>query len=173
MRSKLVEKPIKMNRAKPQIEKELDVKMSNRGKEFFIEGEAESEYIAVDIMDAIDFGFPIPTALQIHKEDLIFERINIKDHAKNNKVEIAKGRVIGSKGKSLSTLTEVTGFAFEVKEKEVGIIGHPEEMKNVLTGVISIIRGAKHSNVYSFLQRNKEGPIWDLGLKEGIEKETD
>lgn len=173
MERKLIEKQKKMQRAKPQLEKEMNLKITNRGKEFFIEGEAEDEYITNQVMDAIDFGFPIPTALSIEKEDLVFERINIKEHSKKNKVEMAKGRVIGKNGKNLSTLTEITGCVFEVKENEVGIIGHPENMKNVITGVISIIRGAKHSNVYSFLQRTKPGPIWDLGLKERITKETD
>jgi rRNA processing protein Krr1/Pno1 len=59
----------------------------------------------------------------------------------------------------------LTDCNFELKNNEVGIIGNPEHIENAQNAVIAIIKGAKQSNVYSFLEKHKPGEIIDLGLK--------
>ncbi len=102
----------------------------------------------------------------IKEEDSVFEIINIKDHTKRKCLETIRARVIGTKGKTLKTLSSLTNCSFELKENCVGIIGEPECIKNAHDALISLICGAKHANVYKFLEKHQIKPILDLGLKE-------
>ncbi len=153
-------------KAKKKFEKEFNVAISNRGKEVFIEGSSEDEYLAEKAMDAINFGFPISVVFGMKKEEQTFEKINIKDYARSKNFERIRGRIVGKGGKALKVLSNLTNCFFEIKGNEVGIIGYPEDMKNAQEAIIMLVKGAKHGNVYAFLERTKPIPISDLGLKE-------
>ena len=159
------EKLPRILKSKKKLEKELNIKITNRGKEVSIEGESEDEYIAEKVLDAINFGFPFSAALTIKKEDFMFERINIKDHTKRTDLERIRARIIGKGGKTLKTLCNLTKCFFELKDNEIGIIGHPDYIKNAQEAVISIIKGSKQTNVYNFLEKHQVKTILDLGLK--------
>ena len=105
-------------------------------------------------------------SLQNNPEDNLFEIINIKDHTKRKDLKRIRARIIGKKGKALGTLHQLTKCNFELKDNSVGIIGDPEFIENAQEAIISIIRGSKHSNVYSNLEKHQVKPIVDLGLKE-------
>ncbi|RLG12719.1 hypothetical protein DRN73_01580 [Candidatus Pacearchaeota archaeon] len=152
-------------KAKKELEKQLKIKITNRGKEVKILGKPEDEYIAEKVIDAINFGFPISTALLIKKEDYLFEILLIKNYTKRHDLERIKARIIGTKGGTLRTLHELTKCFFELKDNEVGIIGDPEYIKNAQEAIISIIRGSKQSNVYNYLEKHQVKPVIDLGLK--------
>ncbi len=166
MKKIISEKIIRITRNRKKLEKLLNVKISNRGKEVFIEGEAENEYLAEKVIDALNFGFPYSDAILIKTNDYIFEKINIKDYSRNKKLEVVRARIIGKQGKALKTLSKLTKCFLELKDNEIGIIGLPEDIKNAEEAIISLSKGAKHGNVYSFLERNQTKPIIDLGLKE-------
>lgn len=166
MKTILSEKLPRIIKNKRRLEKILNIKITNKGKEVFIKGESEDEYIAEKVIDALNFGFPFSTAILIKKEDFIFEIINIKDYTKRKDLERVRARIIGTKGKTLQTLTQLTKCHFELKENHIGIIGSPEYMENGQQAVISIIQGAKQSNVYNFLEKHQIKEIIDLGLKE-------
>ena len=153
-------------KAKKKLEKEINVKITNRGKEVYLNGSPEDEYIAEKVIDAINFGFEISKVMEIKKEELDFEIINIKDYSRNKKLETVKGRIIGKSGKALQTLSNLTNCYFEIKGSEVGIIGSPEDMENAQEAIIMLSQGAKHGNVYGHLERNRPKPITDLGLKD-------
>ena len=102
----------------------------------------------------------------IKKEDSMFEIINIKDHTKRKDLKRIRARIIGTKGKTLKILCNLTECHFELKDNHIGIIGNPECIKKAQDAVISIIHGAKQSNIYGLMKRNKIKPIPDLGLKE-------
>ena len=159
------EKVPRILKNKKRLEKELNVKITNRGKEVSIKGEPEDEYIAEKVLDAINFGFPFSDALLIKKEDFMFEIINIKDHTKRKDLERIRARIIGKGGKTLKTLCKLTKCFFEIKDNEVGIIGPPEYIENAQESIISIIKGSKQTNVYSFLEKHQVKPVLDLGLK--------
>lgn len=161
-------KEIKRNKKK--LEKILGVKITIQEKEIFIEGEAENEYIAEKIIDAINFGFSISKALLIKKEDFLFEIIDIKNYTRRKDLQRIKARIIGTKGKTLKTLCNLTECNFEIKDNHIGIIGAPECIQNAQEAITSIIRGAKQSNVYSFLEKHRVKPVFDLGLKNQKEK---
>jgi KH domain-containing protein len=151
---------------KKRLEELLEVKIINRGIEVQIDGESEAEYIAEKVLQALNFGFPYSTAILIKTEDLILGRINIKDHTTKKDFVRVKARIIGTKGKTLKTLCTLTNCYFEIKDKEIGIIGDPEYIENANQAVISLIKGTKQSNVYSYLEKHQIKPEADLGLKE-------
>ncbi len=150
---------------KKRLEEKLEVKINNRGKEITISGSSVNEYVAEKVIEAIDLGFSISNALLIKEEDFTFEIINIKDHTKRKDLERIRARLIGSKGKTLKTLHNLTNCNFELKDNQIGIIGNPEDIENAQNAAIAIIKGAKQSNVYSFLEKHHPETIIDWGLK--------
>jgi len=155
---------------KKKLENSLGVKIIVKKEEVSIDGKPEDEFIAEKVLDAISFGFPFSIALMIKIDDFIFEILNIKNYTHRTDLERIRARIIGSGGKTLKTLTELTECNFQIKNNEVGIIGSPEYIKNAQDAVISIIRGSKQANVYSFLEKHHVQPILDLGLKEPKKK---
>ncbi|MBW6442191.1 hypothetical protein K0A97_00195 [Patescibacteria group bacterium] len=166
----IIEKFPRVLKNKKRLEKRLNIKIESRGKEIQITGAPEDEYKAEKVITALDFGFPFSTALLIKEEDFIFESINIKEHTKRKDFARIKSRLIGTKGKALKTLSTLTGCYFEIKDNWIGVIGEPEHIKNAERAVILIIKGSKHGNVYSYLEKHQIKPVLDLGLKEDDER---
>ena len=160
------EKLPRILKIKRKLERELNVQITNRGKEVSINGEPKEEYTAEKVIEAINFGFPSSNALTIKKEDFLFERINIKEHTKRKDLKVIRARIIGKGGKILKTLCKLTKCFFELKDNEVGIIGPPEGIENAQGAIISIIKGSKQTNVYGFLEKHQPERVLDLGLKE-------
>jgi rRNA processing protein Krr1/Pno1 len=48
----------------------------------YLTGTPEDEYIGEQVIDAINLGFPISSALLIKTEDFLFETLSIKKHTK-------------------------------------------------------------------------------------------
>ncbi len=165
MKKFFIEKLGRMIKARKQLEKELDVKISNSAKEVTIEGNPEEEYIAEKVIDAVDFGFSLEIALLIKDEDFLFEVINIKSHTKRTDLERIRARIIGTKRKTLNAIEQLTKCFFQVKGNEVAIIGDAEYIPNAQEAIISLIRGAKQANVYAYLEKHQVMPVIDLGLK--------
>ena len=74
--------------------------------------------------------------------------------------------MIGKNGKVLAALSQLTKCSLEIKDNTLGIIGNPEDMKPAIDAIIQIIQGSKHANVYKSLEKRKDEPILDWGLKE-------
>jgi len=165
MKTLLCEKLPRILKNKRRLESKLNIKISNRGKEVKIDGEPEDEYVAGKVIDAINFGFPFSVAISIKEDDLEFEILNIKDHTARQDLDRVRARLIGKGGKTLKTLCQLTKCSFEIKDNQIGIIGPPECIENAQESVISIVKGAKQSNVYSHLEKNQLKPVVDLGLK--------
>lgn len=165
MKVLICDKVSRIIKSKKKLEKELDVKITNRGKEVTIMGSPEDEYIAEKVIDALNFGFPFSVSLLIKKQDFMFETINIKDYTNRQDLERVRARIIGTKGKTLQTLSQLTNCFFELKDNFVGIVGFPDLMQNAQNALISIIKGSKQSNVYSRLEKNQVKYVDDLGLK--------
>ncbi|MEN7982307.1 MAG: hypothetical protein ABFQ65_02585 [Nanoarchaeota archaeon] len=166
MKTIIVDKLPRITKNRRRLEKELDIRITNRGREVKIKGLPENEYIAEKVISAINFGFEYSDAIQIKEEDFEFEILNIKDYTKKQNLESVRGRIIGTKGKTLNTLGNLTGSILELKDNWVGIVGPVNTIKNAQNAVISIIQGAKQSNAYKFLEKNRPKPIVDLGLRE-------
>ena len=169
MRKILVDKLPRIVKSRKKLEKELNVKITNRGKEIYIDGSSEDEVIAEQAIEALNFGFPLSAALDIKKIEFEFSKVNINEYKKNKNLERVKGRIIGKGGKALSSLAKLANAYFEVKGHEVGIIAEAEEMQRAEEAIIMLCQGAKHGNVYAHLERNQPKPIIDLGLKKAKE----
>jgi len=163
-------KPARVIKAKKHLQEKLNIKISTRGREITIDGRPEDEYIAEKVLEAIGFGFPFDVSLLIKEEDFMFEVLSIKDYTKRKDLGRIKARIIGTKGKTLKTLADLTNCFFELKDNEIGIIGPPEYIENAQDAVIHLIKGAKQGNVYAFLEKHQIQPISDLGLKEKKKK---
>jgi KH domain-containing protein len=155
MKKILSEKIPRIIKAKKQLEKELHVKISNRGKELYIEGSPENEYTAEKVIDSINLGFPIEIALSIKKDDNLLEVLNIKDYTRRKDYQRIRSRLIGKNGKTLKNLNQLTKCGFEIKDNQIGIIGPPECIQNAQQAIISLIQGAKQANVYSYLEKHQ------------------
>jgi ribosomal RNA assembly protein len=165
MKKLLVEKIPRVTKSRRRLEKELEVKITNRGKEVFIEGEAENEYIAEKVIQALDFGFSYASSIEIKNEDFDFEILNIKEHTTRKDLEKVRGRIIGKAGKTLKTLSDLSDCHLEIKDNFVGIIGSPENLERATEAIALIARGAKQGNVYAGLEKNHPQPVDDLGLR--------
>ena len=153
-------------KSRRKLEKALNLKITNRGKEVTIVGKPEDEYIGQKVIDAINFGFLTSTALLIKKEENVFEILDIKDYTKRKDIKTIRGRLIGTKGKTLKTLTDLTNSHIEINANQIAIIAPPETIETVQNAITSIIHGAKQTHIYSMLAKHKIQEVGDLGLKE-------
>ncbi len=165
MKKIICDKIIRVIKNRKKLEIKLGVKIINRGKEVFITGKSENEHVAEKVIDALNFGFPFSTTMLIREEDFEFEIIKIKDYTKRNDLFRIRARIIGRNGKTLKTLSQLTGCFFEIKDNFIGVIGGPEYLKNAQEAIISIIKGSKQSNVYKLLEQHQIKEVIDLGLK--------
>ena len=140
---------------KPKIERELKVKITNKGKNIFVDGAAENEFITIEVLEAINFGFHVDTALQLKNEEIIFQTINIKDITKRNDLARIKARIIGTLGKTLKTLETLTECEICLHDSRIAIIGDCEEIEDAIQALTSIIQGSKQSNVYARLEKHR------------------
>jgi ribosomal RNA assembly protein len=164
------EKIARIIKAKKQLEKVLNIKIENRGKEVSLKGLPEDEYISEKVIDAINLGFPIQHAILIKTEDLLYEKLNIKEHTKRKDFKVVRSRIIGTNGKTLRTVCQLTDCYLEIKDNTLGIIGAPECIRTTRDAIISLIRGTKQANIYGFLEKHRIKPILDLGLRETKKK---
>ena len=143
-------------RNKGNLEKQLSIKLTNKGKNVFVDGKAENEYIALEVLDAVRAGFSVDRALQLKQDNMILQTVHIKDVTKRNDLERIRARIIGKRGKTLKTLHNLTECDLAINNNEIGIIGPADEMEDAVQSVVSLIQGSKQGNVYSRLERQRK-----------------
>lgn len=161
----IVEKLARITRNKKKLEEILEVKITNRGTEVYLEGSPEKEYTAEKVIKALDFGFPYSVATEIKTDDLAFEILNIKNYTNKKDLARIRGRVIGTGGKTLKTISTLSNCYLELKDNNIGIIGEYEFIKYAEEALISLIKGTKTGNVYAYLEKHQPQELIDLGLK--------
>ena len=166
----IVEKLARITKSRKKLEEILEVKITNRGTEVYIEGSPENEYIAEKVILALDFGFPFSVAVEIKTEDLVFETLNIKEFTNQKNLARVRGRVIGMGGKTIKTISTLSNCYLEMKDNQVGIIGEPEFIKNAQEALILLIQGSKQGNVYAYLEKHQPEKLIDLGLRSNKDK---
>ncbi|MBS3081047.1 hypothetical protein J4221_06230 [Candidatus Pacearchaeota archaeon] len=143
-------------RNKKRIETELEIKLSNKGKNVFINGKPENEFLALHVLEAVNAGFSVANSLQLKDENIILNTIFIKDITKRNDLEIVRGRIIGREGSTLKTLKHLTHCDFAMKVNTVGIIGDAEEIEDAVQAIKSLIQGSRQGRVYGRLERMRK-----------------
>ena len=156
MQETYVEPIGKVISSKKKLESELKTKIKNKGKLVFVSGKPEDEFIALKIMEAINLGFSIERALLLKNPEILIQTLNIKDITKKHNLEEIRARIIGTKGKTLKTLNNLTDCFISLKDNQIGIIGNCENIKEAIQAGTSLIRGSKQGHVYGRLERQKK-----------------
>ncbi len=138
------------------IEKELNVKLSNQGRNIFIEGSGENEFICLKIIEAINLGFSLNEALSLKDENILFQVLNIREITKRKDLREVRARIIGTMGKTKQNLQILTDCLISVHDSQVGIIGEAECIKEAIISLKCLIQGSKQANVYARLERKKK-----------------
>lgn len=153
MRKILISSPLKVKRAIPKIKAKIDIHTDLKRNSITINGGEFEEVTVAKIIQAIDFGFEIDDAMMLIKDDRDLGYVNIKEHThRNNLVEI-RARIIGTDGKAKQTIQTLTDSAIVIHNNVVGIIADTAHMPYTIQGIISLVQGAKHGNVFSYIER--------------------
>lgn len=174
MHSLVINSPRKIKQATPKIEAKLKINIQVRGKKVTVKGNELNEYLAIQIISAIDYGFDVEDALLLLNQDYTFKVINIKEHTNRKKLADVRARIIGSEGRAKKTLANLTNSKVTIKNNEVAIISHVDNIEALTQAVISLAQGAKHGNVFAYLEKQNRNLRYldkdDLGLKEKFKK---
>src|SRR3989344_9353330 len=108
MRTMHVYKLPRILKMKKQVEEELHVKITNKRTEISIQGKTENEFLAEEVIEALDFGFEFRIAMLIKEDDFVFEKISIKSFTKRKDLNIVRGRIIGKEGRTKKALSVLT-----------------------------------------------------------------
>jgi KH domain-containing protein len=163
----------KVKKAVPKIEKKLGVKILVNKHNFKISGKEYQEYLGYTILRAVDFGFDVEDAFLLMDENFVLEFVEIKEHTRRKNLKDVRARVIGRNGRAMKTIEELTGSVLFLRDNRLGIIVCSENLDVTVQAVESLIRGAKHSNVFSYIEKNKFGGGFikdDLGLTKEAKK---
>ncbi len=155
---------------KKVLEKELKVKITNRGRLIFVDGKAEDEYTACEVIGAINLGFSLRDALLLTHDDFILEKINIKDVTKRHDLERIRGRIIGTKGRTKKTIENIGDCLMAIHDNTIGIIGRADEIEPTLTALTALIKGKKQTKTYSYLEREKSKDKTSLNIDFGLKE---
>ena len=172
MRSINIESMRKVKKAVPIIENKIKIKISFGKENITIRGSELNEYLTEQIIRAIDFGFYIDDALLLVNEDFVLEFIEVKEHTRRKNLKEVRARLIGTGGKARKTIEKLTGAEIVIHNNTVGVIVDSNHLDAVVQGIESLIQGAKHGNVFAYLEKQniskRKFDEDDLGLKKNF-----
>lgn len=141
---------------KDRIKKELNIKITNRGRIILMEGPPENEYLCLKILEAINLGFSMEKALTLKDEENILHIINIRDITKRKDLHNIRARLIGTLGKTKENIQNLSDCLISVHDNLVGIIGEASIINEAIIGVTCLIQGSKQGNIYARLEKKKK-----------------
>jgi ribosomal RNA assembly protein len=152
-------------RVKHQIEKSCKVKLevdSASGDVTVIPTEEGAKdglvgLNARDIVKAIARGFSPERALRLVGEDMYLEVIDIRDFTGKDPKHISRvrARIIGTEGKTRTTIEDFSGAELSIYGNTVAIIGDILSMDAAKRAVEMLLEGSEHSAVYKFLENKR------------------
>ena len=110
-------------RSKFRLQKELGIKLTNKGKNVFVNGPADKEFVAIEVLEAINLGFSADRALELTQDGFMLQTVHIKDITKRHDLERVRARIIGTHGRTLKTLQNLTNCDLAMNDNEIGLIG--------------------------------------------------
>ena len=159
----------RIKKAREDVEKALKVKMVFGSEGIEITGkDVVSEYTALRVIEALNQGFNVNSALQLKNEDYMFEKVNLKDRIRVSRLKTIKGRIIGEKGRAKDVMSELTDCDITVKDYIVGIIGKAVDVDVAVHAINELANGAPHSKVYSYLEKSRKIRILKLEEEESL-----
>ena len=110
----------------------------------------------LNIVKAIARGFNPDIALKLLNEDYCLEVISIEEFSRNKKDLIRiRSRLIGTEGKAKKSIEQLTNTDLVIYGKTVCIIGKTEDVTIARQGIINLLQGSKHGNVYAYIEKQK------------------
>lgn len=143
---------IKDEKVVKKLEVSIKIKLSFDENSVIIEGEGLELLQAKSIVKAIGRGFSPEKAFRLLSEEENLEIIELSEF-NDKKIKILKARLIGTKGKTRKLVENFSGCSVSVYGKTVSMIGKYDQMNVCREALKMIIRGSKHSKVYSFLHQ--------------------
>jgi len=144
---------------KREISSLFNVKLavdSDDGDVFISGKDSLRVYVASEVIKAIARGFNPDIAKLLSKSDYILDIIRIDDFAKNkNAVQRLKGRIIGLKGKSRSTIEQLSETNISDYGKTVAIIGENENVTMAKRAIESLLEGSMHSSIFKWMEKER------------------
>ena len=172
MRNVLVQNMNKIKKAVPAIENKVKVKIGFGRGQVSIKGSELNEYLVEKVLQAIDFGFMVDDALLLMNDDFVLEFIEVKEHTRRKNLKEVRARMIGTGGKARKTIENLTGSEIVIHNNTVGVIVDSVHLDAVVQAIESLIQGAKHGNVFAYLEKQnvsrRKFDEEDLGLKDSV-----
>lgn len=163
----------KIKKAVPIIENKVKVKIGFGKDSISIKGKELDEYLVEKVVRAIDFGFNIDDALLLMNDNFLLEFVEVKEHTHRKNLRDVRARLIGTGGKAKKTIQNLTGSEIVIQGNTIGVIVDSDHIDAVMQGIELLIQGAKHGNVFAYLEKQnvsrRKFERDDLGLKKGIE----
>lgn len=141
------------------IEKEGNVKLKiNSEGNVEIEGENIDIFETKPVIKAIGRGFNPETACLLLDEDYCLEVLDITEFSGKSKKKLIRlrSRCIGKEGKARTNIEDMTNTEICIYGKTIAIIGRIDDVDIAKQGIISLLNGAPHGNVYKLIQKRKE-----------------
>ncbi len=151
---------------KKSLEKKTNTRLKVDSKEglITIEGDAIDVYNTKPIIKAIGRGFSIKTAEELLDEENALEIVSLKDFARSaNDLARIKARIIGTKGTCKEYIESLTKTAIVIYGNTVGLIGSAGNCSIAKQAVEKILKGARHGNVYAWLEKKMKEERTILG----------
>lgn len=123
-----------------------------------IQGSSESEWVAEQVLRAIDLGFTPKQALKLFNENVFIEVVDVGEamHGKTRAVERMTGRIIGAEGKIKKAIEELSEASLAISDDgRAGVLGGFEEVKLAKEAVLRLLEGKQHGGVIAFLRNVK------------------
>ena len=146
----------KIRENQERLEKSLNIKIKFEKGDIELRGDSINIYTAKKVLEALSMGFSLEDALLLKKEDHLLGKINMKDFVRQSQLNRVKGRVIGIKGKAKKVISDLTDTAMVIRDYDIAIIGRTVDVDITIKALLLLIRGAPHSKVYNFLERNRK-----------------
>ncbi len=145
---------------KRKLQKLTDTKIiiSSEEGDVILKGEDSLKVIITrDIIKAIGRGFNPKIAVNLLKEENMFDMLNIHDYAGSSKKQEVrvKSRVIGREGKARKTIEKFTNTDICVYGKTIGIIGKVEDVNLARRALDKLLKGSPHGKVYGWIKRQQ------------------
>jgi len=173
MRTVQLENMTKIRKAVPTLEKNIKIKILVGKSSVVLKGPEYEEFIVSEMLHAIDFGFNVEDALLLYREEYVLEFIEVKEFTRRKNLKDVRARIIGTGGKARKTIEKLTNACIVINGNDIGVIVDSDNLDAVTQGIESLIGGAKHGNVFSYLEKQniskRRFDHEDLGLREGIE----
>lgn len=167
-----VDKKSKIKKVIPILEDKIKIKFILNKNSIKIKGTELNEFLTEQIISAIDFGFDLDDALLLLKQNYLLKFIDIKEHTKRHNLKDVRARVIGRNGKAKKTIEYLTGSIIVIKDNTIALIVDDIHLDATTQAINSLIQGAKHGNIFSYLEKQNKNIFEneDLGIRKNFER---